>query len=124
MKKDETNVLSLILPEGIPEWFEVTKMKEEANENAKTDLEKRLYPKVLHVYLDEKKADEIRVLGLSPNGYTEPTTVSDYPVRNRKLMLHIRRRRYPDREGKSVLLNKYKPSADGTRMTMEYGIFF
>ena len=50
--------------------------------------------------------------------------MNDYPVRNRKLMLHVRRRRYQDRTGKNVLLNRYKASEDGTRMTVEYGIFF
>lgn len=124
MKEDEMNVLSLLLPEGILEWFEVTRIEEKANDKAKDDLEKHLYPKVLHVYLDEILTEEASEKGLRPNGYTEATTVNDYPVRNRKLMLHVRRRRYQDRTGKNVLLNRYKASEDGTRMTVEYGIFF
>ena len=124
MKEDEMNVLSLLLPEGILEWFEVTRIEEKANDKAKDDLEKHLYPKVLHVYLDEILTEEASEKGLRPNGYTEVTTVNDYPVRNRKLMLHVRRRRYQDRTGKNVLLNRYKASEDGTRMTAEYGIFF
>ena len=124
MKQDEKNVLSLLLPEGILEWFEVTEIEEKSNDKAKGDIEKHLYPKVLHVYLDERLTEEASEKGLKPNGYTEATTVNDYPVRNRKLMLHVRRRRYLDREGKNVLLNRYKASEDGTRMTVEYGIFF
>lgn len=124
MKQDENNVLSLLLPEGILEWFEATKIEEKPNDKAKDELEKRLYPKVLHVYLDERLTEEASEKGLKPNGYTEATTVNDYPVRNRKLMLHVRRRRYQDRTGKNVLLNRYKASEDGTRMTVEYGIFF
>lgn len=124
MNKDEINVLSLLLPEGILEWFEATKIEEKVNDSAKTDLEKRLYPKMLHVYLDERHSEEASEKGLRPNGYTEAVTVSDYPVRNRKLMLHVRRRRYQDRTGRNVLLNKYKASEDGTKMTVEYGIFF
>ena len=34
------------------------------------------------------------------------------------------RRRYQDRTGRNVLLNKYKASEGGTKMTVEYGIFF
>lgn len=124
MKEDGMNVLSLLLPEGILEWFEATKIEEKPNDKAKDELEKRLYPKVLHVYLDERLTEEASEKGLKPNGYTEATTVNDYPVRNRKLMLHVRRRRYQDRTGKNVLLNRYKASEDGTRMTVEYGIFF
>lgn len=124
MQQDEKNVLSLLLPEGILEWFEVTKIEEKANDKAEGELERHLYPKVLHVYLDEILSDAAEERGLRPNGYTEATTVNDYPVRNRKLMLHVRRRRYCDRTGKNVLLNNYKASEDGTRLTVEYGIFF
>lgn len=124
MQQEEKNVLSLLLPEGILEWFEVTKIEEKINDKAKDDLERHLYPKVLHVYLDEILSEAAEERGLRPNGYTEATTVNDYPVRNRKLMLHVRRRRYSDRTGKNVLLNNYKASEDGTRLTVEYGIFF
>ena len=79
---------------------------------------------MLHVHLDERLSDEAIERGLKPNGCTEATTVNDYPVRNRKLMLHVRRRRYQDKTGRNVLLNKYKASEDGTRLTVEYGIFF
>lgn len=124
MKQDETSVLSLLLPEGILEWFEATKIEEKVNDKAKDELEKHLFPKVLHVHLAERLSDEAIEKGLKPNGYTEATVVNDYPVRNRKLMLHVRRRRYQDKTGRNVLLNKYKASEDGTRLTVEYGIFF
>lgn len=124
MDTNYENALSLILLEVILEWFEVTKIEEEANSKAKSDLEMRLYPKILHVYLDERLVIEATEKGLRPNGYTEATTVSDYPVRNRKLMLHVRRRRYQDKGGKNVLVNKYKLAEDGTRMAVEYGTFF
>ena len=123
MNKDEINMLSLLFPEGILEWFEATKIEEKVNDRAKTDLEKRMYPKEFHVYLDERLSEEATERGLRLNGYTEAVTVRDYPVRNRKLMLHVRRRRYQDREGRNVLLNKYKAAANETRLTVEYGIF-
>ena len=78
---------------------------------------------MLHVYFDERLSEGAAEKGLRPNGYTEPTTVNDYPVRNRKLMLHVRRRRYCDRTGMNVLLNSYKATEDGTRLTVEY-VFF
>lgn len=124
MKQDETSVLSLLLPEGILEWFEATKIEEKDNDKAKDELEEHLFPKVLHVHLAERLSDEAIEKGLKPNGYTEAAVVNDYPVRNRKLMLHVRRRRYQDKTGRNVLLNKYKASEDGTRLTVEYGIFF
>lgn len=40
MKEYEMNMLSLLLPEGILEWFEVTRIEEKANDKAKDELEK------------------------------------------------------------------------------------
>ena len=57
MEQNELNVLSLLLPEGILEWFEVTKIEEKSNDKAKDELERHLHPKVLHVYLDERMSE-------------------------------------------------------------------
>ena len=40
MQQDKRNVLSLLLPDGILEWFEVTKIEEKANDKAEDELEK------------------------------------------------------------------------------------
>ena len=38
---------------------------------------------------------------------TEPTTIEDFPIRNRKVVLHVRRRRWLDKEGHNVIINPY-----------------
>lgn len=64
-----------------------------------------------------------RHLLLKPNGFTEPTVIKDFPVRNRNLILHVRRRRYLDENGKNVILNLYPTTAEGTRYSEEFAVF-
>ena len=91
---------SFILPNGILDWFDFVKANEEPVE--KKDC---IYKSTLHIYLDEKDNRTNEHLLLKPNGFTEPTVIKDFPVRNRNLILHVRRRRYLDENGKNVILN-------------------
>jgi len=113
---------SFFLPDGMLDWFEITKVKEEANAGSK-DLD-ILFPNVLNIYLDERDNREGENLGLKPNGFSEYTTLQDYPIRNRKVILHVRRRRYKDADGHNVILNNYPLKADGTEISVEFGLFF
>lgn len=101
---------SFILPNGILDWFDFVKANEEPVE--KKDC---IYKSTLHIYLDEKDNRTNEHLLLKPNGFTEPTVIKDFPVRNRNLILHVRRRRYLDENGKNVILNLYPTTAEGTR---------
>ncbi len=104
------------------DWFEVVKVVEESNTGTETaDV---LYNSVLNIYLDERDNHEGERLGLKPNGFTEPTVVKDYPIRNRKVLLHVRRKRYLDGDGRNVILNQYPLTADGTKVSVEFGLFF
>ena len=76
------------------DWFEVVNIKEETNKGtAQADV---LYNSVLNIYLDERDNREEENMGLRANGFTEPTVIQDYPIRNRKVLIHVRRRRYLD----------------------------
>ena len=113
---------SFFLPDGMLDWFEITNVKEEANSDSK-DLDV-LFPNVLHIYLDERDNREGENLGLKPNGFSEYTTLQDYPIRNRKVMLHVRRRRYKDADGHNVIINNYPLKSDGTEISVVFGLFF
>ena len=52
-----------------------------------------------------------RLQDLRPNGFTEETVFSDFPVRDNKLTLHIRRRRWLTPDGKSCTAGT-RPSTD------------
>lgn len=104
------------------DWFEVVNIKEEPNTGtAQADI---LYNSVLNIYLDERDNRTGEDLGLKPNGFTEPTVMKDYPIRNRKVLLHVRRRRYLDADNRNIILNQYPLTADGTKVSVEFGLFF
>jgi len=115
-------LISYILPQGMSDWFEIVNYYEEPNPD--TSFLDTLYDKVLHVHLDERLSPDAEKLGLKPNGFTETKLVKDYPLRNRKVLLHLRRRRYLDKNNRNVVLQNYKIAADGTKMSVEYGLFF
>ena len=110
---------SFILPNGILDWFDFVKANEEPVE--KKDC---IYKSTLHIYLDEKDNRTNEHLLLKPNGFTEPTVIKDYPIRNRKVLLHVRRRRYKDSDDRNIILNRYPLTADGTKVSVEFGLFF
>lgn len=53
-----------------------------------------LYQSELHIYLDERDNRSADDNDLQPNGFTESSQVEDFPIRDRKVLLHIRRRRW------------------------------
>lgn len=98
-------IISFFLPEGMIDWFEVVNIKEEPNTGtAQADI---LYKSVLHIYLDERDNRSGEEMVLKPNGFTEATLIKDYPIRNRKVLLHVRRRRYLDADNRNIILNQY-----------------
>ena len=115
-------LISFFLPDGMTDWFDVVRVTEEGNTGtAQADI---LYNSVLNIYLDERDNRNGVQVGLKPNGFTEPTVIKDYPIRNRKVLLHVRRRRYLDADGRNIILNQYPLTADGTKVSVEFGLFF
>lgn len=107
--------VDFILPESILDYFELVRMEEGSVEELPKTKMDRLYHSVLHIYLDELDNRTSEEQDLRANGFTEPTNVEDFPIRDRKVLLHIRRRRWLDKDGKNVLLSTYPLYAEGTR---------
>ena len=109
-------VVSLILPENILDQFVIVKLEDE--DIARNDGTYQPFKHNVHIYLDEqdnRTADQRA--SLKANGFTEYTSVKDYPVRNRLLTLHIRRRRYLDAEDRSAATSRSaspRPRAPGS----------
>lgn len=110
---------SFVLPESILDWFEVIRSEERASAPSERDR----YQAELHLYLDERDNRSVADVFLAPNGFTEPTVVEDFPVRDRKFVLHIRRRRWKDERGRNVILSAYPLVAEGTRISPEFAAF-
>lgn len=128
MDKDTSQIklyehfLSFFLPEGILDYFELVWAETQSldSRESKKDI---LYTGTLHMYLDERDNRTEKMQDLRPNGFTEETVISDFPVRDKKLTLHVRRRRWLTPDGKSVILNMYPLVADGTRYSAEFAAF-
>lgn len=78
----------------------------------------------LKIYLAEKdtRTDEQKT-ALKPNGFTECRWFDDFPIRDRKVSLCVRRRRYIDNEGHNVLLSNDRLVSEGTSYSAEFGAF-
>lgn len=111
------SLASILLPEGILDMFEVTNVEEEhTGKLAETGLEIR----IIHIYLDERDLRAQDWHDLSPNGFTESRSINDFPIRDRKVVLHVRRRRWLAEDGTSVILQHEDLTCSGTSYSKEF----
>ena len=109
-----------MLPQGMLDYFEITKIdKEVTDEKDETGTVIR----ILHIYLDERDLREKVWHDLRPNGFTEPRLFNDFPQREHKVLLHVRRRRWLDKDGHNVVLESLPLVADGTCYSVEFADF-
>ena len=78
----------------------------------------------MHIHLDEKMHPELQNDDhFESKGFIAPVEVTDFPIRDHKVVLVLRRRRWVDvRTGKSFIL-PLKVTADGTRYSKEFAAF-
>ena len=78
----------------------------------------------MHIHLDEKIHPDLQGDShFESKGFISPVEVTDFPIRDHKVVLVLRRRRWIDtRTGKSFIL-PLKVTADGTRYSKEFATF-
>ena len=109
----------VILPEGILEYFEVTDLYEEhTGIIEETGLERI----IIHIHLDELDRREKEWHDLKPNGFTEARLINDFPIRDHKVVLHVRRRRWLRAAGGSIILNHCSLVAEGTSYSEGFAV--
>lgn len=104
-------LIKLLLPPEIFEYFEIIKIGELLNE--------------VHVYLDEQdiKPSEYADQKLVSHGFYEASTLQDFPLRNKAMFLHIRRRRWLIESSRKVVSRDWDAVAKGTRLTKDFATF-
>ena len=77
-----------------------------------------------HIHLDEKLNTSLQEdVHFESKGFTSPANITDFPIRDHKVVLVIRRRRWVDlRSGKSFVL-PLKLTAEGTRYSKSFAAF-
>ena len=111
MQDSFTEILKLLLPEIIVDYFELTTYKKE--------------DETLHLYLKEINSipKEHRESKLSSKGFFEEITVQDFPIRGHQVYLHITRRRWLEEDTGKIVFRNWNLVADGTRVTQEFASF-
>ena len=107
--------VSIFLPEGCLDYFNVTDVKE------KDDL--------FEIHLDEKSTvpSEYESILIKAAGFTQPRVLKDYPIRGKKVNLLVRRRRWlikTENEGTKKVSRDWNIIEPGTNVTVEFAAFF
>lgn len=111
MKRDLSfDLIKYVLPIELVDYFALVSI-EEAEET-------------LHLSLEEHNIipSEYESLALSANGFYPDSTIKDFPLRDKKVVLHVRRRRWIDQAGKSYS-RTWDLTAEGTRYSKEFAYF-
>lgn len=101
-----------VLPSDVLHYFSIVKIESDTS--------------LLRIYLDEKMKKELSDdLHFESKGFMEAVEVTDFPIRDHKVILVLRRRRWIDiRTGKSFSLPlQIDITASGTRYSKEFGAF-
>jgi len=120
-KGTELSLLSLILPEGILDYFDIVGFDKKAIKHV-------LYENRLTIYLEEKKQIPSKYKGCKhkASGFMEPRIIEDYPVRDNLLSLSLKRRRWDvlqDEKWIKVSREWGEFIAQGTRISKEFAAF-
>ena len=105
-------LLHYMLPSEFEENFDLIDVVEEQRGN---EL-------LLHLYLDEKELQPDGQTGLQPNGFYPESCINDFPIRDHRTILHVRRRRWKDDDDKSYGKD-WQLVARGTRHSVEFAAF-
>lgn len=102
----------VVLPSEILNYFTVSGVDQTASE--------------IHIHLDERMSAELsNDVHFESKGFMEAVSVTDFPIRDHKVILKIRRRRWTDiRTGKSFSIPiNLDVVCKGTRYSKEFGAF-
>lgn len=104
-------LVSLLLPEGILEYFDIT--------------EAGATKEGLSIYLEEKNIAPLgyTAVELQSKGFHDQIKVEDFPIRGKKAYLYIKRRRWEVKSSGVIISRDWRIVQSGTRMTREFAAF-
>lgn len=104
-------LVEYLLPEFLIKYYQLTRVDQSSG--------------LLHVYLEEKNLEETDPLRkeLLSKGFLPEITIQDFPIRDRRVFLHIKRRRWLNTRTGKVEQRDWSEVAQGTRMTKEFADF-
>lgn len=107
----EKELLSLLLPQGLTELFDIDRIEKKEGE--------------IHLYLSQKHTPPAGHAegSLLSKGFFDEITVRDFPLRSKACFLHLKRRKWVDKSTGTVVFHDWNQVAEGTRMTTELAAF-
>ena len=113
MENEHLQMLAqIVLPTQLLDYFTIVGIEQTESE--------------IHINLDEKMNPELSGdVHFESKGFMEAVSVTDFPIRDHKVILWVRRRRWTDtRTGKSFSIPiDLDVVAKGTRYSKEFGAF-
>lgn len=111
MEKQNEELVKMILPQGILEYFSISQVIIYENEIHISLNELNIIPKE---YSNDK---------LVSKGFFDEITVQDFPIRGKAVYLLIKRRRWLNESTNKSVYRDWNEVAKGTRMTNEFATF-
>jgi hypothetical protein len=107
----EKELLSLLLPLGLTELFEVDRVEKKNEE--------------IHFYLSQHNVPPAAYAGqrLSSKGFFDEITLRDFPLRGKACFLHLKRRKWLNQDTGQIVFHEWAQVAEGTRLTAEFAAF-
>lgn len=112
LQKDHyQDLVKLLLPAEIFDYFEITNLLVEE--------------RTVSVFLDERDIKPTAWSGqkLTSKGFHPESIIQDFPIRNKAVFLHVRRRRWLVESTKEVVSRDWDSVAEGTRYTKSFADF-
>lgn len=105
------SLIQLLLPPEIFEYFDII--------NVHVD------DKEVHVHLDENptKPEGYEIVNLISKGFHKASVIQDFPLRDKAMFLHVRRRRWYSESTGKLVERDWDAVAKGTRLTKEFATF-
>lgn len=111
MQESYQPLVRFLLPEGILDYFELSKTVEGLTG--------------LHIYLEEKnlRPSEYKDQKLESKGFLPEIYIQDFPIRSQKVTLCVKRRRWEIKDTGKIISSVWNVVQQGTRMTKEFAYF-
>ena len=108
-------LVRLVLPKEILDYFDIVKIETEESDIDAMSMTIHLDER-MNAYLQESEEYESK-------GFIDPVSVTDFPIRDHKVILVLRRRRWKNLETGKTFVDRISVTESGTRYSKEFAAF-
>ena len=106
---------SLVLPKEILERFEIVKIETDERDNDAMSMTIHLDERMNRAYQEREEYESL--------GFMEAVSVTDFPIRDHKVVLKLRRRRWKNKQTGESFVERISVTEKGTRYSKEFAAF-